>query len=177
MSKTGAILGCVVTALLAAFGLATYSGGRGTMEWFGVRLSPVAFIIVIVIFAVFDFFNVRAAFSAEKKFRQTQQELEARAAEIAAASRPLDRPCRIQVTRRASAIGAAMGVEVYLNGRMQDLLKNGQTVTMETSVEDNLLTVHYKADNATRSEEFTAVPGGIIRYELKYSGAVLTRLE
>ena len=61
-----------------------------------------------------------------------------------------------------------------LNGDYQDVVKNGQSVTMRTELKYNVLSVHYNADSAARSIEFEARPGGDVQIELKYTGAVLT---
>ena len=71
-------------------------------------------------------------------------------------------------------VGCAMGVQVYLNGEYQDVVKNGKSVHMQTNLKFNELSVHYNADNAARSIEFEARSGGNVEIELKYTGAKLT---
>lgn len=175
MKKTWAILGCVVTVILAVVGFSTYADNSGYMTWFGIRLSQTAFTILILAFAVLDFFNVKSAFGAKKKEEQAQEEMQVRAAERSKNAESLSSPCEVEITRKSSMLGAAMGVDVYLNGVSEGVLKNGQTVCMRTTVSENELSLHYRADGTRRSVEFTAEAGGKVCYELKYTGAVLTR--
>ena len=177
MKKTTAILGCIAIVLIAVVGFSTYSGHSGTMTWFGIELSPVAFCILIAVFAVLDFFNVKSAFGAEKKLQEAQEAAQTRAGARAASSAPLGTPCEVEITRKSSMVGAAMGVDVYLNGENQGVLKNGQTVRMRTSLAENELSIHYRADGTSKTVEFSAPEGGRVCYELKYTGAVLTRVQ
>ena len=176
MKKTWAVLGCIATVLIAVVGFSTYSNGSGYMTWFGIKLSQTGFTILVIAFAVFDFFNVKSAFGAQKKEEQAQEEMRVRAAEREKNSTPLSSPCKVALTRKSSMVGAAMGVDVYLNGVNEGVLKNGQTVMMSTTVSENELSLHYRADGTRKSVEFTAEPGGEVCYELKYTGAVLTRI-
>ena len=72
MAKTRAILGIIVTVLIAIVGFSTYSGGNGYMTWFGIKLSSGAFMALVAAFVVFDVFAVKNAFGAQKKEEQAQ---------------------------------------------------------------------------------------------------------
>ena len=176
MRKFTAILGCIATLVIAVVGFSMYSDHSGVITWFGIELSQTGFLFLILAFVVIDFFNVRSAFGEQKKIEQAQEEAQARAAERTKNTEPLGTPCAVEITRKSSMLGAAMGVDVYLNGESQGVLKNGQTVYMQTSVAENELSIHYRADGTRKSVEFTATPGGRVCYELKYTGAVLTRV-
>ena len=174
MSKFTAILGVIATILIAVVGISTYSDGSGYMTWFGIELSQTGFYILIAAFAVFDFFAVKSAFGAQKKEEQRQTAVKEQVSEQNANAEKLDSPCNVTLTRLKSVVGCAMGVQVYLNGDYQDVVKNGQSVTMRTELKYNVLSVHYNADSAARSIEFEARPGDDVQIELKYTGAVLT---
>ena len=174
MAKTRAILGIIVTVLIAIVGFSTYSGGNGYMTWFGIKLSSGAFMALVAAFVVFDVFAVKNAFGAQKKEEQAQTAIKERIAEQNADAEKLDSPCNVTLTRLSSMVGCAMGVQVYLNGEYQDVVKNGKSVHMQTNLKFNELSVHYNADNAARSIEFEARPGGNVEIELTYTGAKLT---
>jgi hypothetical protein len=89
-------------------------------------------------------------------------------------SAPLETPCNVSITRLPSMLGAAMGVEVFLNGAEMGILQNGKTLDFTTDNSFNELTVKYRADGATNSVTFNAESGGSVRISLKYSGAVLS---
>ena len=174
MAKTRAILGIVATVLIAIVGISTYTSHDGYMTWFGIELSETAFYLLLAAFVVFDVFAVKAAFGAQKKEEQNQVAVRERIAEKNESAEKLDSPCNVTLTRLSSMVGCAMGVQVYLNGEYQDVVKNGKSVTMRTNLRYNELSVHYNADNAARSIEFEARPGGDVQIELKYTGAKLT---
>ena len=60
----GAILGIVITVILAIVGMSTYSSGRGYMTFFGMELSPGGFAALIGAFLVWD---IVAIVNAKKK--------------------------------------------------------------------------------------------------------------
>ena len=60
----GAILGIVITVILAIVGISTYSSGRGYMTFFGMELSPGGFAALIGAFLVWD---IVAIVNAKKK--------------------------------------------------------------------------------------------------------------
>lgn len=171
MKKTYAILGLIVTIIIAVIGFSGYSDGSRYMTWFGIELSQTGFLVLVLAFAVFDIFSLKSAFGADKAAEKQQSEALDKAKDAA----PLTgEPCEVALTRLPSALGCAMGVRVYLNGQEQEVLKNGQTVRMTTPLAENGLTVRYNADGVSRSINFTAEPGGHVRITLKYTGAVLT---
>ena len=54
----GAIIGIIITILLAIVGISTYSSGRGYMTFFGIRLSPGGFAGLIGAFLVWDIISI-----------------------------------------------------------------------------------------------------------------------
>ena len=60
----GAIIGIIITIVLAIIGISTYSSGRGYMTFFGIELSSGAFAGLIAVFLVWD---VASIISAKKK--------------------------------------------------------------------------------------------------------------
>lgn len=172
--KLRAILGVIFTIIIAVIGISTYSSHDGVMTWFGIELSEPVFYILIAVFAVFDVIAVKNAFGAEKKAVQAQTEAAERAKQRNADNAELETPCQVILTRKSSMVGAAMGVQVQLNGESQGVVKNGQSLQMSTRLKLNELSVLYNADQATRSVEFEATAGGHVEIELKYTGAVLT---
>jgi hypothetical protein len=89
-------------------------------------------------------------------------------------STPLETPCNVSITRLPGMIGAAMGVDVFLNGAEIGNLQNGKTLDFATKNSANELTVKYRADGSTNSLTFNAESGGSVRITLKYSGAILS---
>lgn len=92
----------------------------------------------------------------------------------ASESAPLVTPCTVSITRLPSMLGAAMGVDVFLNDAEMGILQNGKTLDLTTGNSFNELTVKYRADGSTNSLTFNAESGGSVHITLKYSGAVLT---
>lgn len=168
-TKTRAIISIVVTVLIAIWGIVGYSSGDYDMAFFGIRISPVIFAIMIVVFIVIDVFSIKKAIEDEKSLAQRSAASQQRMA----ASVPLATPCRVAITRTASLVGAAMAVRVTLNGVEVGLLKNNQTLEFPTSYSENELVVIYNADGTTNSISFTAQPGGFVHVTLKYTGALL----
>jgi hypothetical protein len=83
-------------------------------------------------------------------------------------------PCNVSITRLPSMIGAAMGVDVFLNSAEMGILQNGKTLDFTTENSFNELIVKYRADGSTNSVTFIAESGGSVRITLKYSGAILS---
>jgi hypothetical protein len=92
----------------------------------------------------------------------------------ASESVPLEMPCNVSITRLPSMIGAAMGVDVFLNSAEMGILQNGKTLDFTTDNSFNELIVKYRADGSTNSVTFIAESGGSVRITLKYSGAILS---
>lgn len=170
MKKTQAILTTLFTIVLTIVGFSGYSDGSLYISYFGIRLSQGAFMALVGVFVVIDIFTLKSAFKKDK----TADELQSKAQNKAQHAPLLEgAPCTVSLTRLPSAIGAAMGVRVFLNGAEQELLKNGKTIRMQTKLAENELMVHYKADNTTRTLPFQAKAGAQVRITLKYTGGVL----
>lgn len=168
--KTRAIISIVVTVLIAIWGIVSYSSGDYDMAFFGIRISPVIFAIMIVVFIVIDVFSIKNAIDSEKFLAKRAAASQQRVA----ASVPLTAPCRVAITRTASLVGAAMAVRVSLNGVEVGLLKNDRTLEFPTSYSENELAVVFNADGVTKLVTFSAQPGGFVHITLKYTGALLT---
>lgn len=171
MRKFTAVLGIVVTLALAFIGFSGYSSGSYSMVFWGIELSRAGFLALILAFVAYDIFAIKGAFGKDKvveKMSVASQEKAREAEKLEGA------PCTVSLTRFSGAMGAAMGVRVFLNGVEQETLRNGRTVLMQTELARNELAVSYNADNTTRSITFDAKPGGNVRITLKYVGAVLT---
>jgi len=169
MRKFWAVLGVAVTVVIAVVGFSGYASGEYSMAWLGIELSQGGFFVLVLAFAVFDIFALKGAFGAEKAVEKMREE----ALERTRDAERLDDPCKVYLTRFSAAVGAAMGVRVFLNGVEQPVLKSGKTIEMTTELVKNELMVRYNADNVTRSIQFDAKPGGSVRITLKYAGAVL----
>lgn len=173
MAKFQAILGGVVTVILAAVGLSGYAEGSHVMTWFGIELNQTGFLILIAVFAVIDFFALRRAFGQSGAGTPDAGIKQPDMTDVPR----LARPCRVTVERQRTMIGAAMGVQVYLNGVDQGVLKNGKQLTFATEYEQNTLRVHYSADGVEKELAFTGISGGQVQVRLKYVGAVLTLVD
>lgn len=170
MKKTQAILTTLFTVLIAVVGFSGYSDGSHYISYFGIRLSQGAFMVLVAVFVAIDVFALKSAFSKDKAAEELQSKAQAKAHDA-----PLleGAPCAVSLTRLPSAIGAAVGIRVFLNGEEQELLKNGKTIRMQTNLAENELMVRYNADSMTRTVAFGAKPGGQVRITLKYTGGVL----
>lgn len=171
MKKVYAIIGCIFTVVIAVAGLSGYSAGTHYMTWFGIKLSQGGFLAVVALFVALDIISLKNAFGAEKRTQEMQREAQTRAADAPALE---GAPCTVYLTRLPSAAGAAVGVRVFLNGAEQEVLKNGKTIAMQTSLAQNELMVMYTGDVPARTLQFEAEAGGEMRITLKYMGAVLT---
>jgi len=169
MKKFQAILFTLVTVIIAIIGFSGYSDGSHYIEWFGIELSKNGFIILILVFAVIDFFTLKSAFGKDKFV----EEMNDKALQTAPLASEMENPCTVYLTRTGNLIGAAMGVRVFLNAVEQQVLKNGSTVIMKTELTHNELTVRYNADDTVRSINFDATPGGNVYITLKYIGGKL----
>ena len=174
MKKAWAIIGCIVTVVIALVGFSGYSAGTHYMTWMGIKLSQGGFIALICAFVLMDIISLKNAFGADKRAQQEQIEAQERARE----AQPLEGgSCTVYLTRTSSVAGAAMGVRVFLNGEEQEVLKNGQTIVMQTAVARNELTLRYNAGDLVRKLEFDAEPGGTVHAVLQYNRAVLSLRE
>jgi len=63
----GAVLGVIVTLVIAFIGITTYSSGYGYMTFFGIELSPGVFALLIAAFIVWDIFAIRGALKTRKR--------------------------------------------------------------------------------------------------------------
>ena len=169
MKKFQAILFTLVTVVIAIVGFSGYSDGSHYIEWFGIELSKNWFLIFILVFAVIDFFTLKSAFGKDKFI----EEMKDKALQTGSLASEMENPCTISLTRPGNILGAAMGVRVFLNSVEQEVLKNGSTIFMKTELIHNELTVRYNADDAVRSINFDATPGGNVNITLKYVGAKL----
>ncbi len=175
MQKFSAVFSSIITVMLAIWGISVYTNSRGGyMTFFGTKMSPVGFAVLILVLAAIDIFYLKRAFGAEKIVAKTQTSSKERVMARNANLGTLEVPCAVNLTRLSSMVGAAVGVEVYLNGDLMGVVKSGGTVNMMTGLRFNEVSVFYKADNTQRTIEFEAVPGGNIQINLKYTGAVLT---
>jgi predicted RND superfamily exporter protein len=74
-NKTGfgrAILGIIITVIIAAVGFSTYDDG-GYMEWFGIELSFGVFIALICAFLLFDIYAVASAVKRRREAEAAAQ--------------------------------------------------------------------------------------------------------
>lgn len=170
MKKSQAIFSILFTIALAVLGFSGYSDGSRYITYLGIRLSQAMFTVLIGVFVVIDIFALKSAFGKDKAAEELQSEAQTKAYD---APRLEGAPCGISLTRLPGAIGAAMGVRVFLNGVEKELLKNGKTIQMQTYLAENELMVRYNADNATRTIAFQAKPGGQVRITLNYMKGVL----
>lgn len=70
---TRAIIGIVITCIIAIVGLSTYDSG-GYMQWFGIELSSGAFIALIAAFIVYDIFAIVSARRKVAEINASQSE-------------------------------------------------------------------------------------------------------
>lgn len=174
MNKATAVISCIFTAVLAVVGLSGYSAGTHYITWFGIRLSQGGFLILIGVFIVWDILALKKAFGADRQTQEAQSEALARAE----SAQPLEgAPCTVYLTRLSSVAGSAMGVRVFLNGREQEVLRNGKTVMMQTSLQQNELTLRYNAGGTVRTLSFDAQAGGSVHVILNYNRGLLTLQE
>lgn len=173
MAKFQAMLGVVVTIILAAVGFSGYAEGSHVMTWFGIELNQTGFFVLIAVFCVIDFFALRRAFG---QGAAGTPDAAPRLPDMTDVPR-LTQPCQVVIERQWTPIGAAMGVQVYLNGVDQGVLKNGKQLALTTEYAENTLRVHYSADGTEKELAFSALAGGPVRVRLKYVGAVLTLVE
>ncbi|MDR0841688.1 MAG: hypothetical protein LBN26_09975 [Christensenellaceae bacterium] len=80
----------------------------------------------------------------------------------------IDAPCTVNFTRLRSFVGAAVAQMVYLNGVNCGPVKNGKTITLQTSSRWNTIFVTDQYGAAfPGAYHFEAVPGGTI--EVKFN--------
>jgi hypothetical protein len=144
--------------LLIAGGLSGEFVLRGTesSEWL---------IVFGCFWLVADFYSLYAYFRDKAKlkalFKASTEEIRKNKAY------KIDPPFTVSLRRTNNMIGAALGVEVYLNNVRQEVLRNGKTVVMQTRYARNILIV--KGSNLkTQSIKFEATPGGSIKIAFKY---------
>lgn len=175
-SKIGSILWTIITIILAIVGFSGYASGDRYMEWFGIRLSETGFTVLILVFLAIDIMSIYSSFKGQKKQQQTQLEnlsnFQARTD-----LEQLQVPCTVNVTRGSSMMGAVMSCPVYLNYIQVGVLKNGQTITFNTNLKENVLTINYDAGGSIKPFPFTAYPGGNLHIDFKYTGAKLSLRE
>lgn len=78
-------------------------------------------------------------------------------------SEMLDMPCKIRISRLASFAGAIRKAYVFLNGTQVGVLKNGESIDLTTSYQDNVLVVADEPDGSDRTMKpfrFSANSGG-----------------
>jgi hypothetical protein len=76
----------------------------------------------------------------------------------------LSQPCTIYLTRTSNFVGAAMSVQVFLNGVEKKKLGNGQTISFQTTEKSNMLFIG-QGENPNSVRRFEAISGGEIRIE------------
>jgi hypothetical protein len=101
-------------------------------------------------------------------FRETVEDLNPVAGLTAGDTIRLENPCTVSVTRSVNFVGAAGNMRVFLNGREQGILRNGQTVVMQTGVVRNELNIHFRDQGPFSSIEFDAEPGGNVDIKFSY---------
>ena len=80
----------------------------------------------------------------------------------------LDAPCTINFTRLGSFVGAAVAQIVYLNGVNCGPVKNGKTLTLQTSNRWNAMFVTDQYGAAfPKAYRFEAVPGGTVEVKFR----------
>ena len=166
--KTRAALGVLLTIAFGLIGASAYSSGY--MTFFGFRLAPSVFFGLIVVWLVVGIINLMNVSKAEDRIEEEAVIAEAHLEELPS----IEVPCQVSITRLRSALGAAMGVRVFLNGVAVGILKSGTTLEFTTPYASNVLKLVYDADMSEKSVDFAAESGGRVRITLKYSGAVLT---
>jgi hypothetical protein len=165
MKKIQAILWALCTIVIAITGLSAYNDGTHYMTWFGIELSKNGFLLLIVAFAISDIFVLKNAFGKDK----FMDEMKDKTAETVSKSNEMEIPCTVTLTRPCNLPDMAMGVHVFLNGVEQEVLKDGETVIMQTWLIVNELTVRFNADDVVRSAKFNAISGGNVHIILNYS--------
>lgn len=171
-----AVLGMVMTIILACVGGYGYTSGEYIITFWGIALSQFVFWLLVLALAGRFVYLLANAFGKAKTgtddvpaaIREVQRPAKEDGAE------QLNEACEVVLTRFRSAVGAAMGVRVFLNGVEKGTIRNGGTLSMRAWRADCTLSVLYDADASTRSIRFAAKPGGCIRITLKYMGCVLT---
>jgi hypothetical protein len=86
---------------------------------------------------------------------------------------PLESPCRVALMRSSNVIGSFTNLRVFMNGEEQEKIGNGKTITMQTGLSQNLLTVVDGEDNS-KTIEFEAESGGNVNVSLQFAGMVMT---
>ena len=125
-------------------------------------------VLLVVVGVLLLAYNIYSIFAAKKAKQELDENLQIIAAN-AEAGEKIETPCTVSITRPSGMIGAAMGVQIFLNGVEQEVLRNGKTVVMQTNCLHNVLQTVYSADGATNSLNFDAIPEGNIKITLKYS--------
>jgi hypothetical protein len=103
-----------------------------------------------------------------KEFRETVDDLNPEPGTAARETIRLENPCTVSVTRSVNFVGGGVNVYVFLNGQEQGVLKNGQTVAMQTELAHNELDIHFKDQGPISSIEFDAEPGGNVDIKFSY---------
>lgn len=137
------MISILITIAVALWGISTYSSGRGYMTFLGIELSPAMFAVLIGLFIIWDVWSITAAKKQKEKAAAEQalarKEAAAEQARIDAGEAP-EVTATIAVTRKKSALGAAVPAQILLNGLVVGALKNGETLTVTTHRRQNTIT-------------------------------------
>ncbi|MDR0699015.1 MAG: hypothetical protein LBG28_07340 [Tannerella sp.] len=164
MKKFNAIAWALFTVFIAIVGFSGYNDGTHYMTWFGIELSETGFLLLIVVFSISDIFVLKNAFGKDKFI----DEMKDKAAETFNKTNEMEIPCTVTLTRPGNIFGIAMGVRVFLNGIDQGILKNEETIILQTWLILNELIVRFNADDVVSSAKFNAAPGGNVHIILNY---------
>lgn len=136
------MISILITIAIAIWGISTYSSGNGYMTFLGIELSPAMFAVLIGVFIIWDVWSITAMKKQKERAAAAQalarKEAEAEQAKIDDGEAP-EVTATILVTRKKSALGAAVPAQILLNGLPVGALKNGETLTVTTHRRQNTI--------------------------------------
>ena len=148
--------------------------GNGDLRIMGTKKSSAGEIGAVMAFGAIA--NLTADMNSKNDYSQTPVWYKCKACRKKFASSPieaapeeiLEKPCSVSFTRLSSFIGMAVSQQVWLNGVKVASVRNGKTVTFETSVRHNTIFV---------TDQYGVAFPGDYKFEAESGGSVEVRFK